>query len=125
MLTGIILFAHGARDPRWAAPFEAVAQRLHTQRPDAPLRLAFLELMLPTLPQAGAELVAQGCTHIVVLPLFLGSGGHVRKDLPLLLDSLRVAHPSVVVHLHPAVGENDAVVAAMVGAATAALDSAA
>ncbi len=125
MLTGIILFAHGARDPRWAAPFEAVAQRLRAQRPDAPMRLAFLELMQPTLPQAGAELARLGCTHVAVLPLFLGSGGHVRKDLPLLLDSLRTSHPGLMVSLHPAVGETDAVVAAMVGAAVAALDSAA
>ena len=25
---GLILFAHGARDPRWAEPFEAVAARV-------------------------------------------------------------------------------------------------
>jgi sirohydrochlorin cobaltochelatase len=33
MSTGLILFAHGARDPRWAAPFEAVAARIRAQRP--------------------------------------------------------------------------------------------
>ena len=123
MSTGLILFAHGARDPRWAAPFETVLQRLRTQRPSVPLRLAFLELMPPTLLEAGAELVALGCTHVAVLPLFLGSGGHVRKDLPLLLDGLRTAHPDLVVALHPAIGEQDAVIAAIVDVAARALDT--
>jgi hypothetical protein len=62
MTQGLILFAHGARDPRWAEPFEAVAARVAAQRPGVAVRLAFLELMTPDLPQAGAELVAAGCT---------------------------------------------------------------
>ncbi len=122
--TGLILFAHGARDPRWAAPFEAVAAQVRTLRPGVPVRLAFLEFMTPTLPDAGANLAGCGCTRIEVLPMFLGAGGHVRKDLPLLLDALRAAHPQVPVTLHPAVGEVDGVVAAMAAAAVAALGSA-
>lgn len=121
MTPGLILFSHGARDPRWAAPFEAVAAAVRAARPGLPVRLAFLEFMAPTLPEAGAGLAAAGCTHITVLPMFLGAGGHVRKDLPLLLDELRAAHPGLVVTLQPAIGEIDSVVAAMAAAALAQL----
>ena len=124
MKTGLILFAHGARDPRWAEPFEAVAARVRVQRPDMLVRLAFLELMSPSLPDAGAELAALGCHNLQVLPLFLGAGGHVRVDLPLLIDSLRSAHPGLVVTLQPAVGEIDSVTAAMADAALQVLDAA-
>jgi sirohydrochlorin cobaltochelatase len=117
MTTGLILFAHGARDPRWAAPFEAVAAQVRTREPGAAVRLAFLEFMSPSLPAAGAELVAAGCREVAVLPMFLGAGGHVRKDLPLLLDALRAAHPGVDFSLHTAVGEQDSVMAAMADAA--------
>jgi sirohydrochlorin ferrochelatase len=27
------------------------------------------------------------------VPLFLGTGGHLRRDLPPLVDALRAAHP--------------------------------
>ncbi len=121
MTPGLILFAHGARDPRWAAPFEAVAAAVRAARPGLPVRLAFLEFMAPTLPEAGAALATAGCTHLTVLPMFLGAGGHVRKDLPLLLDELRAAHPGLVVTLQPAIGEIDSVVAAMAAAALAQL----
>ncbi len=122
MTTGLLLFAHGARDPRWAAPFEAVAARVRSQRPGVPVQLAFLEFMAPTLAEAGESLVAQGCTCIAVLPLFLGAGGHVRKDLPALLQALADAHPGLQTRLLPAVGELDSVVQAMAEAAMAQLE---
>jgi sirohydrochlorin cobaltochelatase len=115
--TGLILFAHGARDPRWATPFEAVAARVRAARADVPVQLAFLEFMTPTLPEAAADLAAQGCTALWVLPMFLGAGGHVRKDLPLLLDSIRAAHPGLDVRLSTAIGEVEAVTQAMAAAA--------
>jgi sirohydrochlorin cobaltochelatase len=121
-LSGLILFAHGARDPRWATPFEAVASRVQQARPLSPVRLAFLEFMRPGLVEAGQQLVALGCRHVAVLPMFLGAGGHVRKDLPLLMDELRTTHPQVVFNLHAAVGEIDSVVDAMAVVAVAALE---
>jgi sirohydrochlorin cobaltochelatase len=113
----LVLFAHGARDSRWAAPFEAVAARLRASHPGVAVRLAYLEFMSPSLHEAGTELAALGCTQIAVLPMFLGAGGHVRKDLPLLLDALRASHPAVNFTLHAAIGEIDSVVAAMADAA--------
>lgn len=116
---GILLFAHGARDPLWARPFEAVAQRLRDRAPDMPVVLAFLELMTPDMHSAGHALAAQGCTAVSVLPLFLGAGGHVRKDLPALLDRLRGELPQVSWQLAPAIGEIDTVIAAIADAAWA------
>jgi sirohydrochlorin cobaltochelatase len=121
MKHGLILFAHGARDPRWAAPFEAVAARVRERQPEVAVRLAFLELMAPDLPTAAAELVAAGCTAVTVLPLFLGAGGHVRRDLPLIVEGLRTAHPGVRWQQEPPVGELPSVIDAMAAAAGAAL----
>ena len=120
---GLLLFAHGARDPRWAEPFEDIARRVRLQRPGLPVALAFLELMAPDIASAGLTLVASGCTSVTVVPLFLGAGGHVRKDLPVLVDGLRVAHPGVTWTLTPAVGELAPVMAAMATAAVDLLDT--
>ena len=115
-MNGTILFAHGARDPRWSAPFEAVAEALRAAAPALPVRLAFLDFMAPTLPEAADALVAAGCTRIVVVPMFLGAGGHVRQDLPRLRDALRAAHPAVDFELAGAIGEQPEVLAAMAAA---------
>lgn len=113
MRQGILLFAHGARDPHWALPFEDVARRVRAQAPETPVVLCFLEFMAPSLPVGGQSLVAAGCDQVVVVPLFLGAGGHVRKDLPALMDALAQQHPGVAWHLQPAIGEIDSVVEAM------------
>jgi sirohydrochlorin cobaltochelatase len=113
MNKGLILFAHGARDPRWAEPFEAIAAAVRSRAPDVDVRLAFLELMAPDLPTVADAMVADACTHIDILPLFLGTGGHLRRDLPPLVDAIKARHASVSIALHPAAGEAPSLVAAM------------
>jgi len=122
MTRGLILFAHGARDARWATPFEDMAERIRRRRPGLQVRLAYLEFMTPDLRGAGAELVAAGCTRVTLVPMFLGAGGHVRKDVPQQLAHLRSAHPQVHFGIHTAIGEIDTVLQAMAEAALAALE---
>ncbi|HOY34308.1 MAG TPA: CbiX/SirB N-terminal domain-containing protein [Piscinibacter sp.] len=123
MKRGLLLFAHGARDPRWALPFEDVAARVRRADASVAVELSFLEFMTPGLVDAGHALATQGCTRVEVVPLFLGAGGHVRKDLPALLETLKSAHPQVQWLLRPAVGEDDGVVAAMAAASLRSADT--
>ena len=116
---GLLLFAHGARDPQWAMPFQAVAARCAAARGADRVALAFLEFMTPDLVGAGTALVRQGCTAVDVVPLFLGAGGHVRKDIPALMARLQAEHPQVRFALRAAIGEAPAVIQAMAEAALA------
>ena len=119
MKPAILLLAHGARDPRWAAPFEAVAARIAVLAPDRAVRLSYLDFLSPDLASAGDQLVQEGCDRIDIVPLFLGSGGHVRNDVPRLLAELREHNASVTWTLHPAIGELSDVIEAMAQAALA------
>ena len=116
---GILLFAHGARDAAWARPFEAIAAHMRTQHTDGPVALAYLELMQPGLPEAVEALVRAGCQAITVVPMFLGAGGHVRRDLPALMERLRADHPGVQLRSTCAIGESDTVNRALASAALA------
>jgi len=113
MKQALVLFAHGARDPRWAEPFRKLADRVQSQRPDIVVTLAFLELMSPRLPECVAQLLEQGCDRISVVPVFLGQGGHVLRDLPLLIGQMRQDHPQLQIDVAQAVGEDDSVQEAM------------
>jgi sirohydrochlorin cobaltochelatase len=108
---GIVLFAHGSRDPLWHKPMEAVAQRVRAQSPAANVVCAYLELSQPDLPTSAAALVAQGLSEITIVPMFLGVGKHAREDLPMIVAALRESHPQVTFQLQPAVGENPHLVA--------------
>jgi sirohydrochlorin cobaltochelatase len=117
MTAGLVLLAHGARDGAWRTPFDAIADRVRSRAPDLDVRLAFLELMPPDLAAAGDALARGGCTHVDIVPLFLGMGGHVRRDVPELVARLRERHPAVGWVLHDAVGETAGVIAALADAA--------
>ncbi|MDD0810116.1 CbiX/SirB N-terminal domain-containing protein [Curvibacter sp. RS43] len=109
----VILFAHGSRDPAWARPIEAVAQRMRERSPDVEVRCAYLELTRPDLPETAAALVAAGAQRLRVVPMFLGVGRHAREDLPLLMQTLHEQHPQVEFELCAAVGENPQIVDAL------------
>lgn len=102
---GIILFAHGSRDPQWRLPIEAVAAQISVRQPGALVRCAYLEICAPSLFEAAGDLIAAGARHLRVFPLFLGVGKHAREDLPLLIAQVRTAHPAVGIELLPAAGE--------------------
>jgi sirohydrochlorin cobaltochelatase len=106
--TGIVLFAHGSRDPLWRTPIDAVAQAMATQSPGCEVRCAFLELTAPDLPSAVDELAALGLRCVRVVPMFLGVGRHAREDLPILVAQLREQHPNLAIELMPSVGEHPA-----------------
>jgi len=109
----LVLFAHGARDARWAAPFQRLQGLLQTRLPEVTVNLAFLEFMTPDLPTLVTAAVADGCSDISIVPVFLGQGGHVLRDLPVLTDGLRAAHPGLKLTVAQAVGENADVLNAM------------
>jgi sirohydrochlorin cobaltochelatase len=105
--TAILLFAHGARDPSWAEPFRRIVERLRNKQPGTRVQLAFLEMMQPTLEEAVAGLAAEGIGSITVVPLFLAQGGHLREDLPRLVDAIRSQHAALKIDVTSAIGDSE------------------
>lgn len=116
---GLILFAHGSRDPLWRDPLEVMATTIAQQAPNTQVACAYLELCEPDLAHVAADMVARGATHIRVLPMFFGVGKHAREDLPVLMTELQSAHPSVAFVCEDAVGQHPALVNAIAAIATA------
>jgi sirohydrochlorin cobaltochelatase len=88
----------------WRQPIEAVHQLVQAMRPDLPCICAYLDAcaricLPPPDPDCGRR-------HLIVLPLFLGTGKHAREDIPRLLDELRRQHPGCRFDLQTAAGEN-------------------
>jgi sirohydrochlorin cobaltochelatase len=104
--TGIILYAHGARDSDWAAPFHAIAARVRTRLPGIPVSVAFLEYMPPRLDDALCTLRDSGVDRVLLLPLFWGRGRHLKSDLPALVASLRERHPELTIVEGTAAGDS-------------------
>jgi sirohydrochlorin ferrochelatase len=78
----LLAIGHGSRDPRHAASLRRLAEAAQHARPDVRVEVGFLDLCGPDVPTALERLVADGAHSVVVLPLFLAHGYHVRHDVP-------------------------------------------
>lgn len=103
--TGILLFAHGSRDPAWKKPFEAILEETRRQF-QGPVGLAFLESMSPDFAAGIDTLCAQQVNSIRIVPIFLATGSHMRQDLPLLIEEAAHRHPGIQIYAVPAIGED-------------------
>lgn len=70
------------------------------------MELAFLELMAPTLGEAIDGLAGAGIRRITLVPLFLAQGGHLRQDLPRLLEGIRSGRPELHIEVTQAIGDS-------------------
>ena len=75
--------------------------------------LAFLELMRPSLPDCAAALYAEGVRSLRVVPVFFGSGGHLKNDLPKIVDDIRGRLAGLQITVEPPIGEQPEVIAAI------------
>jgi sirohydrochlorin cobaltochelatase len=73
--------------------------------------------MTPNLAECAATLVAAGAANILVVPMFIAQGGHLKRDVPEMLAQLRSTHPEVRFSLSGAIGEEEIVIKAMADAA--------
>ena len=111
MKQGIVLIAHGSREPEWSRPFERIAARVAKKLPSVSVGLAYLEHGA-SLEETVAAMVAKGVNAIRVIPVFLAQGGHVREDLPRLVS--RAARPGLELRLETPIGERPEVLEAIV-----------
>lgn len=102
----IILFSHGARDPRWKEPIINVQKLIQAQNPEVIVELAFLELMSPTLSECIEEIILKEIYQMTLVPIFFGQGGHIREDLPKLITACSQKYPQMNLTVKPAVGED-------------------
>jgi sirohydrochlorin cobaltochelatase len=110
---GIVLFAHGSREPGWAEPFEKIARELRRRSPGLAVELAYLEVMKPSLDETVASLAAAGARRVRIVPVFLGAGGHVKEDLPRLAAAARARHRGLEIVLEETIGQRAEVIEAL------------
>ena len=117
MKEGIVLLGHGSKDPEWSQPFEKIAVSLGKRAPAVAVALAYLEHG-PSLEEAVAALAAKGAMSVRVVPLFLGAGGHVKEDLPKLVELARRSDLKLI--LEKPIGEQPEVIEAIAAAISSA-----
>jgi sirohydrochlorin ferrochelatase len=76
-MTTLLAVAHGTADPAGLAEVGRLEELMQLSRPTVPVELAWLERAAPSLPETLARLAGP----VVVVPLLLSTGYHVKVDI--------------------------------------------
>jgi sirohydrochlorin cobaltochelatase len=109
----LVLLAHGSRDPRWRAPFEAFTAHLVADLGAHKVRLAYMEFVSPSLVDMAEEAIRDGIQQVKIMPLFMAGGAHVDRDIPVQVQEVKDRFPSLELTVLPPIGEHPRLVAVM------------
>jgi sirohydrochlorin cobaltochelatase len=84
--------------------------------------LAYLQFLQPDVGQAIAEAISSGWRKVVILPLLLGEGAHVRRDLPDAVAAATAQTPDVEVRVLPSLLDDAGVLTAVEALARSAIE---
>ena len=91
----IFIVGHGSRVQEANQDFERFVDGFRSHCMNREIRYGYIELAKPDFKEA-LERAAAEADEITVLPLFLFSAGHVKNDLPLVVESIRQKYPRVI-----------------------------
>jgi len=108
MKTGYIILAHGSN----AAVGEAneiafqIAAILRQKTDNALIETAIMNRAsgLPGLKDGVERLIAVGVDKLIIAPLFLAGGTHIREGIPQEIAQLQAQHPQVPIRLAEPLG---------------------
>lgn len=89
----LVIAGHGTRDPEGVAAVLALVERVRALVPDVRVQPGFVELTEPSIAEALDDVLAGDGGSAVVVPLMIGTGGHVREDIPEAIQAGRREHP--------------------------------
>ncbi|MFV0451429.1 MAG: sirohydrochlorin chelatase [Propioniciclava sp.] len=92
----LVIAGHGTRVNDGAAAAATLVEAVRGLLPGVRVEAGFVELTPPTI-DAALDTVLADASAAVVVPLMIGTGGHVREDIPEAIDASRARHRDATV----------------------------
>ncbi|MCQ4574110.1 MAG: precorrin-8X methylmutase [Candidatus Brocadiales bacterium] len=95
MKTAVVVVAHGSRAKGANKEFFGVIEGLRAMGRWDEVEPSFLQFNEPGLASAVEGVIKRGAKKVMVVPLLLFPGNHMRKDIPEEIEKQRSKHPGV------------------------------
>ncbi|HLT01457.1 MAG TPA: sirohydrochlorin chelatase, partial [Geminicoccaceae bacterium] len=89
---GVMVCGHGSRDVDAVEEFQRLVRALARRLPEHPLESGFLEFARPILREGLDRLRRRGVDHVLAVPGMLFAAGHVKNDVPSVLNAYAAEH---------------------------------
>ena len=95
--TGIMVCGHGSRDIDATTEFQSVSEGIKERLPQYDVDSGFLEFATPIIRERLEALRDRGNTRIIAVPGMLLAAGHVKNDLPSVINTFAALNPDMEV----------------------------
>ena len=89
---GVMICGHGSRDRAACDEFRRLAEQVAGALPELPVRYGYLEFARPIIREGLDALRAEGVDDVLAVPGMLFAAGHVKNDVPSVLNSYAAEH---------------------------------
>ncbi len=114
----LLIIAHGSRRAASNDEVKLLAEKVSaSMSSDDIVKVAFLELGLPSIPEEINKFIDSNVNELLVLPYFLSAGVHVAKDVPEIIGAAMAQSPGKNFKILPHIGAMDAMVEVVASAA--------
>ncbi|WP_455661640.1 sirohydrochlorin chelatase [Pradoshia sp.] len=113
-MRAILYVGHGTRSKKGADEAKQFLERVISAVKCEIQEISFLELTEPFIAEGFTRCVDRGATSICVVPVFLLSAGHIKKDIPEALEPLLLSYPDIPVEMTDPFGVREDLLDAMV-----------
>jgi len=89
---GVMICGHGSRDEAACDEFRHVVDQIAESLPEWPVAMGYLEFARPIIRDGLDSLRARGVDHVLAVPGMLFAAGHVKNDVPSVLNVYAKEH---------------------------------
>ena len=92
---GVMVCGHGSRDEEAVKEFQAVARGIRERLPQYETDWGFLEFATPVIRTGLDALREKGIRKVLAVPGMLFAAGHVKNDIPSVLNAYQSQNPQL------------------------------
>ena len=96
---GVMICGHGSRDVEATHEFAGLVAHLKRHYADTPVEAGYLEFARPVIRDGLNKLKEKGVTEIRAMPAMLFAAGHVKNDVPSVLNLWAAENPDVSIRM--------------------------
>ena len=111
-MSNYILLGHGSRNPEANEVLYNLADQFKNEA-KADTKAAFLQFAEPTLESVIEQYYQEGIKNIIVIPVFLYPGIHIKEDVPEIIDQLHKKYPELTVKVGDPIGADPKLVSVL------------
>ncbi|WP_367898887.1 CbiX/SirB N-terminal domain-containing protein [Leptospira sp. WS58.C1] len=99
----VLVLGHGSREENSNLEFVSLVEAYSLTRPDLKISHAYVELAKPDIETALRDL-GEEYSNIIIFPLFLYTSGHIKNDIPIVLDKIKSEFPGHIFKIANSLG---------------------